>query len=154
MHYIQYHSPRRQKRVGDLGCHSDWVGSADHTENGPRGKTVLLPYETVWPIILSLQFPSPHAFATYTQYLPGSFSFDLYTINIISLVPINFSFFASYSPPLLALPPPRSSYSSHHFPVRLLSLSAASAVSTVSTVSVSSFIHDTSDRPTLIGSKI
>lgn len=91
MHYIRYHSPRRQKRVEDLGCHSDWVGSADHTENGPRGKTVLLPYETVWPIISSLQFPSPHAFATYTSlappstFIPSTSSPSFLSISLLSL---------------------------------------------------------------------
>lgn len=46
--------------------------------NRPRGKTSILPYLTVWPIILPLQFPS----RLYNTSLPGSFSLSPYTINI------------------------------------------------------------------------
>lgn len=46
--------------------------------NRPRGKTCILRYRTVWPIILPLQFPS----RLYNTSLSGSFSLSPYTINI------------------------------------------------------------------------
>lgn len=87
--------------------------------NRPRGKTRILRYRTVGPIILPLQFPS----RLYNTSLPGSFSLSPYTINIhLPSFPIIFSFALLFSISLSRLPTFRILSHPPHLPVTFILL--------------------------------
>ena len=123
--FIQYvtNSPRRRKR-GDL---VSIILDDRNGEGAHEGILVFLPYQTVWPIISPLQFPS-HLLLRTSLSLAPSLSLP-YTINIISLFPNLLSSFVSLlRPPPSAFLQPSSLLSTRHLPVSLLSLSNGSNV--------------------------
>jgi hypothetical protein len=84
--------PGRRKRAKDLWvpvkCSQIWWAMQITRMNRPRGKTCILLYQTVWPIILPLQFPS-RLYNTSPPWL--LLSVPLYHQHPSSLVPLSSS---------------------------------------------------------------
>lgn len=113
--------------------------------NRPRGKTCILRYFTVWPIILPLQFPS----RLYNTSLPGSFSLSPLipstSIFLRSLIIFSFALLHFISPSRL---PTLSKFSLSPSPTRYLHLTSNAPKVTKIPVSACQYIKT---PPTLDG---